>query len=400
MAHTVQPLQLIQEFHFRTSQFDFDGRFNALRVYGLGFKHILFQLFVQLEHGCVRGGFILALQHPNMRRGAFLLPGEHQQHNDCQQLCGILLRKTEIDKAIVVRRIAPSEELIRKSINFLRDYLGAMDIPSDEDGLIRFVLSTFETKQNHYQKLLDEFYAKEHYPEKETVTTARDLMKDILSQRKDNVALLKRMVQRQDDLLDSAEDMEGVEMFFKTQWTVFANAKNRLCNGIFNHTLLCEFHQGKLLLHLTISFEEKPKTNLPSDNLKYYRQRKQMTTRQLTEKLDIVPSTIVMYENGKHPIPYDVAIKLADVLEIEVSLLYDDFSRFLAVPYTEALKSVRTALGLSQKAFAERIVIVPSYYYKIEEGNRRPSRKVYQKIYAALETTSLQTSLLGEHPLQ
>ena len=54
---------------------------------------------------------------------------------------------------------------------------------------------------------------------------------------------------------------------------------------------------------------------------------------------------------------YNVAIKLADVLEIEASLFYDDFSRFLAVPYTEALKSVRTALGLSQKAFAEQIEV-------------------------------------------
>lgn len=60
-----------------------------------------------------------------------------------------------------------------------------------------------------------------------------------------------------------------------------------------------------------------------------------MTTRQLAEKLDIAPVTVVMYENGKHPIPYDVAIKLVDVLEIDVSLLYDDFSRFLAVPYTK-----------------------------------------------------------------
>ena len=107
-----------------------------------------------------------------------------------------------------------------------------------------------------------------------------------------------------------------------------------------------------------------------------------------------------MYENGKQPIPYDVAVKLADILEIEASLLYDDFSRFLAVPYTEALKSVRMVLGLSLKAFAEQIEIAPGYYYKLEGGNRRPSRKVYQKIYAALETTSLQTSLLGEHPLQ
>ena len=95
-----------------------------------------------------------------------------------------------------------------------------------------------------------------------------------------------------------------------------------------------------------------------------------MTTRQLAEKLNIVPATIVMYENGKHPIPYDVSIKLADVLEIEASLLYDDFSRFLAVPYTEALKSVRTALGLSQKAFAEQIGIVPSYYYSTQSTPR------------------------------
>ena len=111
-----------------------------------------------------------------------------------RRLVDFLRKKTEIDKAIVARRIAPSEELIRKSVNFLRDYLGAMDIPSDEDGLIHFVLN------------------------------------DVLSQRKDNVALLKRMVQRQDDLLDSAEDMEGVEMFFKAQRTVFDDAKKRLAS--------------------------------------------------------------------------------------------------------------------------------------------------------------------------
>ena len=119
---------------------------------------------------------------------------------------------------------------------------------------------------------------------------------------------------------------------------------------------------------------------MPSDNLRYYRRRNNLTTRQLAEQIGVVPATIVMYENGKHPIPYDVAIKLADVLKIEVSLLYDEFSRFLAAPYTEALKSVRTALGLSQKAFAEQIGLVPSYYYKLEEGSRRPSRKVYQQM--------------------
>lgn len=146
---------------------------------------------------------------------------------DDRRLVDYLRKKSEVDKAVVARRIAPSEDLMRKSISFLRDYLGAMDIPSDEDGLVRFVLNTFETKLAHYQDLLDQ-YAQNRYPEKEQVTAARDLAQDILSQRKDNVALLNRMVQKQDDLLDSAEDMEGVELFFKSQRTVFDEAVKQM----------------------------------------------------------------------------------------------------------------------------------------------------------------------------
>ena len=59
--------------------------------------------------------------------------------------------------------------------------------------------------------------------------------------------------------------------------------------------------------HVALPFEEKPKNKLPGDNLKYYRQRKSLTTRQLAEQMDVVPATILMYEQNKYPIPYDVA---------------------------------------------------------------------------------------------
>lgn len=124
----------------------------------------------------------------------------------------------------MTRRIAPSEDLMRKSINFLRDYLGAMDIPSDEDGLIRFVLTTFGEKEKHYNELLNA-YKEVRYPEREVVETARNLASDVLSHRKDNVALLSRMVQKQDGLLDSIEDMEGVELFFKSQRPIYDDAR-------------------------------------------------------------------------------------------------------------------------------------------------------------------------------
>ena len=146
---------------------------------------------------------------------------------DERRLVDYLRKRSEIDKAIVTRRIAPTEDLMRKSINFLRDYLGAMDIPSDEDGLIRFVLDTFEEKEKHYNTLL-EAYKQARYPEREVVETARSLVSDVLSQRKDNVALLSRMVQKQDDLLDSMEDMEGVELFFKSQRPVFDEARRQM----------------------------------------------------------------------------------------------------------------------------------------------------------------------------
>ena len=144
-----------------------------------------------------------------------------------RRLVDYLRKKNEIDKAIVTRRIAPSEDLMRKSINFLRDYLGAMDIPSDEDGLIHFVLNTFEEKEKHYNGLL-EAYKQVRYPEREVVENARSLVSDVLSQRKDNVALLSRMVQKQDDLLDSVEDMEGVELFFKSQRPVYDEARRQM----------------------------------------------------------------------------------------------------------------------------------------------------------------------------
>ena len=76
-----------------------------------------------------------------------------------------------------------------------------MDIPGEEDNLVLYIVDTFERKLSHYEDLLTRFYAQGKYPEKDVVTGARDLMKNILSQQKDNVALLNRMLQKQDDLL-------------------------------------------------------------------------------------------------------------------------------------------------------------------------------------------------------
>ena len=145
--------------------------------------------------------------------------------NDDRGLVGYLRRKPEIDKTEIKRRIAPSEESMRKSVAFLRGWLGRTDIPGDEDGLVGFIITELERKRDAYAGLLGE-YSGARYPQREVVEAAFDLMEDILSQRRVNVALLKRLLARQEDLRSSAGDMEAVESFFKVQRPVFDEALN------------------------------------------------------------------------------------------------------------------------------------------------------------------------------
>lgn len=161
---------------------------------------------------------LIAQQKISLRYGGVTI------ERDDRRLPDFLRKKSEIAKAEIVRKIAASEALIRKSITFLRDYTGAMGIPEDEENLIDFVKDTFGQKRDHYQELLDKYYSRGKYPEKNTVTRARDLMDDVLARSKDNVALLEYINGKQDDILDMSEDMEEIEGFFASQVQTYENA--------------------------------------------------------------------------------------------------------------------------------------------------------------------------------
>lgn len=146
---------------------------------------------------------------------------------DDRRLVDYLRKRSEVEKAIVIWRVAPSEQVIRKSVTFLREYLGVMDIPADEDGLIKFVLDTLEEKRRRYQAFLSHYEGR-RYPQQEVVAQAEALVARILSQKRDNVALLDALVKAQEELLDAQEDMEDVEQFFRSQRSVYDDAATLL----------------------------------------------------------------------------------------------------------------------------------------------------------------------------
>lgn len=141
-----------------------------------------------------------------------------------QHLPDYLRRKTEIDKTMIGRRVAISDSLMKKTREFLKEYFGVMDIPSDEDGLIAFVLNQFSDQQERFQKLLNQEYAAGQYPGKAVAEQGVKLCGELLGHRKDNTALLSKLDAMQDDFLDLNEDMSEVWAFFKNQRTVFDKA--------------------------------------------------------------------------------------------------------------------------------------------------------------------------------
>lgn len=152
------------------------------------------------------------------------------------------------------------------------------------------------------------------------------------------------------------------------------------CDTILNHTDLYEYKYGKMLMHLKFCFEAIPKSSSPAAILKYYRQRKRLTTRQLAERVGIVPATLLMYERKQFPIPYQTAVAIAEVFEIDKNMLFDDFAQFINAPYNDKLHEVRKTYGLTQAVFAEKAGISWSIYSKWEGSSRQPSRKMYQQL--------------------
>ena len=157
------------------------------------------------------------------RKVALQYSGNMIQPSD-KHIPDYLRRKTEIDKTLVTRKVAISDSLMKKSREFLKEFFNTMDLPSDEDGLISYVLDGFTAERAKLQGLLDDQYSAGAYPDKAIVENGVKLCDSLLSQKKDNTALLTKMISMEDELRDLCEDMASVLAFFKNQRPIFDEA--------------------------------------------------------------------------------------------------------------------------------------------------------------------------------
>ena len=139
------------------------------------------------------------------------------------KLPDMLRKKSEIGKTLISKRQVITATKMRAVKDLLREYFDVMDVPDDEDGLVGFIVQKFEAQRAHYLAL-NQRYEGHKYPDHALVLEALRLTDSVLSQRKDNIALIDRLLKEEGALLDSMDDLLNIEGFFRNQVQVFDEA--------------------------------------------------------------------------------------------------------------------------------------------------------------------------------
>lgn len=156
----------------------------------------------------------------NQQKVTIKYGGATIQPND-PKLPDMLRKKSEIGKTSISKRQVVTAVKMKAVKDLLREYFDVMDVPDDEDGLVAFIVMKFEAQKAHYEALEQRYVPNRRYPDKGKVQAAIQLATEVLSQKKDNIALIDRVLKLEDKLFDNKEDLQEVESFFKTQVQVF-----------------------------------------------------------------------------------------------------------------------------------------------------------------------------------
>ncbi len=156
----------------------------------------------------------------NQQKVTIKYGGATIQPND-PKLPDMLRKRSEIGKTSIAKRQVVNAVKMKSVKTLLREYFDVMDVPDDEDSLVSFIVRKFEEQKAHYEALLQRYTPDRRYPDKGRVLSALQLTTEVLSQQKDNIALIDRVLKLEDELLDSKENLQDVESFFKTQVQIF-----------------------------------------------------------------------------------------------------------------------------------------------------------------------------------
>ena len=143
---------------------------------------------------------------------------------DNPKLLDMLRKKSEIGKTSISKRQIVTAAKMKAVKEIMRDYFDMMNVKDDEDGLVKEIVDKFNEQKTHFEELLKKYEKNSHYPDRAVVSNGLTIVDSILSQSKDNIALIDRVLTQEDSLFENKEKLQRVEGFFRNQVQVFDDA--------------------------------------------------------------------------------------------------------------------------------------------------------------------------------
>ncbi len=133
---------------------------------------------------------------------------------------------------------------------------------------------------------------------------------------------------------------------------------------------------------LFYKYPDPSKIPTVAERLQYFRNKKSLLQKDVAKAVGIDRSTYISYENPAHKnYPLNVLEKIADLYDVNITALLDDYNRFLYDGQANQIQSTRKSLGLTQYHFGELYGVSARTVRGWEKDRIQISKKVWKRIY-------------------
>ena len=182
---------------------------------------------------------------------------------------------------------------------------------------------------------------------------------------------------------------------FGAKWSMFCRLKVRsyvLAANVAGTLKVAPLQILKFPVVLPHKFLDAEKFNLRfsdaseiteiADKLRWLRYQKGLRQRDVADYAGIDRSTYVHYEEyGKDLYPPEHMEKIAQLFEVPVDTLLDDYNLFLRNGQGEQIKAIRTKLGLTQKQYADKLGISLGNLKHWEQNRKQIFKSTWEKYF-------------------
>ena len=137
-----------------------------------------------------------------------------------------------------------------------------------------------------------------------------------------------------------------------------------------------------------ITYSDPSTLTTTADKLRYYRYKKALLQKDVANYAGIDRATYGSYEENKRDYyPIDTMGKIAELLEVDIVELLDEYNLFLYHGQGQQIKTLRKSMGLLQREFAKLYGVDRHTIVKWETDKVQIFKSTWEKLYKKTQSS-------------